>query len=601
MPLPFAGRRRRAPLLAALTSLLLVPPAASAAGTVDVIVRRDPGLSAAERADIRADAGVRFDRALRLSRTEVVTVATDRADEALRALNADPDVRWAERDGVVSVAAVTTDPYFADLWGLQDPGDADMDVPEAWAQSTGEGVTVAVVDTGIAADHPDLAGQLATNPGESGSGRETNDVDDDGNGLVDDWRGWDFISHDNDPQDGHGHGTHVAGTIAAVNGNAVGITGAAPDADVLVVRALDDDGKGSWSGLADAFDYAGDMGARIVNASLGGVAPVSVLSGVIAAHPDTLYVVAAGNDSVNLATAEYAPCEVPLPNVLCVGATDDTDTMAMFSNYGSAAVDLFAPGVSILSTYPTGYAWMNGTSMATPHVAAEAALVLADGPGIPAADVRTLLMETSEPKPQLDGLSVTGARANALAALTAIQVDTDGDGVLDAGDNCPDVANPGQSDRDADGRGDACDATPDGPPPVVKPPVVTPPLTNPAIVPPVTLPPSTDEPGSGARPKVRRLTVALSRCASARRCARKARASVATRGADSVQVWIERRGCDVVGVCGWITVTGVKRRVSGTVRVTLPRKLRHGSYRVVAVAMADGRAGKQVTRRFRVG
>ena len=284
-----------------------------------------------------------------------MTVAADRADDALRALNADPDVRWAERDGVVSVAAVTTDPYFGDLWGLQDPGDSGH------GRAGGMGALDRRGRDRRGRGHRDRRGP--SRPGgparhqprrESGGGRETNAVDDDGNGLVDDWRGWDFIGDDNAPLDGHGHGTHVAGTIAAVNGNATGITGAAPDADVLVVRALGDDGKGSWSGLADAFDYAGDMGARIVNASLGGAAPVSVLSGVIAAHPDTLYVVAAGNDSVNLETAEYAPCEVPRPNVLCVGATDDTDTMATFSNFGSAAVDLFAPGVSILSTYPSG-------------------------------------------------------------------------------------------------------------------------------------------------------------------------------------------------------------------------------------------------------
>src|SRR6185503_18601484 len=102
--------------------------------------------------------------------------------------------------------------------------------------------------------------------------------DDDGNGLVDDVRGWDFISGDNVPEDGHSHGTHVAGTIAAVNGNATGITGAAPDARLLIVRALGNDGRGAWSTVADAFDYAADMGARVVNASLGAAAPAAVMT-----------------------------------------------------------------------------------------------------------------------------------------------------------------------------------------------------------------------------------------------------------------------------------------------------------------------------------
>ena len=288
----------------ALTFLLalaccLAPAAAQAAGTVDLIVRRDAGLSAAQRADIRADAGVDLERGLRLTDTELVSVPADQAADALRALEADPDVRWAMRDRPVQATAVTEqDAYWGRPVGAAQHrpdarrrgpaagvADADMDVTEAWARSTGAGVTVAVVDSGVQLDHPDLAGQVAANPGETGAGRETNGVDDDGNGLVDDWRGWDFVQADNNPADVQGHGTHVAGTVAAVNGNGQGISGAAPDARVLSLRTLDDNGSGYMSDTAEAFDLAGDMGVRVVNASLGGAGTSPAITQAVGATP----------------------------------------------------------------------------------------------------------------------------------------------------------------------------------------------------------------------------------------------------------------------------------------------------------------------------
>jgi hypothetical protein len=334
--------------LIALAACALAPAAAEAAGTVDLIVRRDAGLSAAERADVRADAGVTHDHNLRLADTEVVSVPADEAADALHELRADPDVRWAQRDaGVSAQATAGADPFWSVLWGLENTGqtvlgqtgiaDADVDGPEAWQLSTGTGVTVAVVDTGVDANHEDLSSQLATNPGEMGGGRESNHADDDGDGLIDDWRGWDFVYGDNDPSDLKGHGTHVTGTIAARNANATGVSGLAPDAKVLMLKGLGDDGQGAWSGLADAFDFAGDQGIRVVNASLGGTGPVPVIDDVVAQHPNTLYVVAAGNDNRDLDTSTYYPCEAAAANVLCVGASDNRDLKAGFSNYSSTS------------------------------------------------------------------------------------------------------------------------------------------------------------------------------------------------------------------------------------------------------------------------
>jgi hypothetical protein len=307
------------------------------------------------------------------------------------------------------------------------------------------------------------SGQLLTNPEEMGGGRETNGVDDDHDGLKDNWRGYDFEYGDNDPSDVDGHGSHVAGTIAARNGNGEGITGLAPDARILALKALGDDGTGSWSAVADAFDYAGDIGVRVVNASLGAKGELPVLSDVVASHPNTLYVVAAGNDALDLDVETYTPCELPQANVLCVGASDSSDAKAAFSNHSPTAIDVFAPGVLVLSTTFGEYWYMDGTSMAAPHVAAEAALLFARYPGLTAVAAKDAIMRSADPKPALAPYGRDGARANAQAALTFVAThDADGDGVPNGADNCAAVANPGQGDRDGDSVGDACDSTPDG-------------------------------------------------------------------------------------------------------------------------------------------
>jgi subtilisin family serine protease len=451
-----------------------VAGAQTAPETVDLIVRRDPGLDASERAEVRAAAGVSFDRRLRLADTEVVTVPAAQADAALSALRASPGVRWVQRDGVARAQSTGPDTYFDQLWGLHNTGqevdgtwgtpDADMDVPEAWEQSTGSGVTVAVVDTGVDAEHPDLAGQIATNPGEMGPGRESDGEDDDHDGLVDNWRGYDFAADDNDPSDANGHGTHVAGTIAAVRDNDEGISGVAPDAMVLVLRALGDDGTGDWSAVADAFDYAGDLGVPVVNASLGGPGEMQVVSDAIAEHPNTLYVVAAGNDARNLNVDTYTPCQVPQPNVLCVGASDSNDAKAGFSNFSPLAVDVFAPGVNVLSTRLGTYWYNSGTSMATPHVAGEAALLLARHPSLSAGQIKQAILDSAEPKDALEAYGHGGGRANAAAAVALFDAgDGDADGHADTDDDCPSVADADQRDTDGDGAGDACDLTPRGP------------------------------------------------------------------------------------------------------------------------------------------
>ncbi|MDA0182411.1 S8 family serine peptidase [Solirubrobacter phytolaccae] len=403
---------------ALIAVFLFAAPAAAHAGEGDIIVIREPG---ADARDIREDAGVRIVKPLGLEHAELVKPRDGDVAEAVTELRADDDVVLAEPDRRVSINRLDApnDPYFASLWGLPDSA-----VPAAWTSTTGAGVTVGVVDTGVRADHLDLAGQLTGNPGEIGGGRETNGLDDDGNGLIDDFRGWDFISADNLPQDGNGHGTHVTGTIAALADNGRGVAGVAPGAKVVPLRALDNSGNGFMSTIASALDYAGDLGLPVVNASLGG-GYSTVLERVVAAHPNTLYVVAAGNSNANNDDPAIAsfPCALPQANVLCVAAHDRDNARASFSNYGATTVDLSAPGVSIVSTWSTGsnaYATTQGTSMASPHVAGAAADVLSARPGVTAAQLKWALTSSTDITPALVGTTVTGGRLDTAAAVAAI-------------------------------------------------------------------------------------------------------------------------------------------------------------------------------------
>jgi thermitase len=422
MPIP-----RTVLTLSALALALLPASAGAAQRTVvpgEVIVRFADGATAAERIAARAAADAQVDHALPVDGAQLLNLDPGTTiASAVAALERDDDVLYAEPNVVRRISATPNDPEFGLLWGLANAGapvrakpattDADIDGSEAYDLSRGAGALVAVVDTGVALGHPDLAGSRWINPRET-----VNGLDDDFNGYRDDTGGWDWVGDDADPADENGHGTHVAGTVLARADNSIGIAGVAPAATLMPLRVLDRDGSGTVADVASAYRYAAAAGARIVNLSLGGPGLSRVERDAIAAAPRTLFAVAAGNDGTdNDVIADY-PCNHELPNIVCVTATSPTDGRPSFANTGARTVDLGAPGVDIRSTVISGATdYMSGTSMAAPHVAGAAALLFSRSPNAAVADVRQALLSSVDPVPALAGRTVTGGRLNAARAL----------------------------------------------------------------------------------------------------------------------------------------------------------------------------------------
>jgi subtilisin family serine protease len=247
------------------------------------------------------------------------------------------------------------------------PG-ADITATDAWEISTGgEEVTIAVIDSGVAYSHPDLTSNIWTNPGEDpwsdpNDPTTGNGIDDDSNGKVDDWRGWDFVDGDNDPMDYNGHGTHVAGTIAARGSNGEGITGVLWRAKMMSLRFLNADGVGWVSDAIDAIEYAVEKGARVINASWVTTSFSQSLLYAIQLCRDrgVLVVAAAGNTAANTDANPFYPASYALPNIISVAATDQRDNLASFSNWGLSTVDVAAPGVTIYSTWPPSWHSIGG-------------------------------------------------------------------------------------------------------------------------------------------------------------------------------------------------------------------------------------------------
>lgn len=302
--------------------------------------------------------------------------------------------------GMINAAAAVArglgQPTFADVADLGGRawGNDQVKAPEVWAKGyTGQNILVAVVDSGVDYNHSDLSGNIWTNTREIAG----NGIDDDGNGYIDDRRGWDFINSDNDPMDDNSHGTHVAGTIAGRN-NGVGVTGIAYNAKIMPVKVLSDSGSGSNKQVADGIRYAADNGADVINLSLGSDSDsAEVAAAVRYAHSKGSFVVMAAGNSSGL--SPIYPAHHALLWGLAVGAVDSRRQIASFSNRAGSDANMryiVAPGVEIYSSIPgNSYDFFNGTSMAAPHAAGVAALMLSANPNLTPDQMRGMILNSA--------------------------------------------------------------------------------------------------------------------------------------------------------------------------------------------------------------
>ena len=375
-------------------------------------------------------------------------------EDALKTFNVTDGILYAEPNYEVEVVSTfPNDTYFDDLWGMHNTGqtggteDADIDAPEAWDVLTGSSdIIVAVIDTGVDYNHVDLAANMWVNPVEepndaNGDGRPgVKDVDDDGDGLIDedsadrepgdpgytndlvndddengyndDIHGYDFCTYggkerDSDPMDDHYHGTHCAGTIGAIGNNNEGVVGVCWNVRIMALKFLSSSGPGWGSDAILCVQYATMMGADVMSNSWGGGGYSQSLKDAIeaAGANDVLFVAAAGNYNSDNDTFPHYPSSYDCNNIVAVMATKHNDAKSSFSNYGATTVDLGAPGSSILSCKLGGGYWSkSGTSMACPHVAGACALLWSKSPDLTAQGVKDILLDYVDKVESLEGL-----------------------------------------------------------------------------------------------------------------------------------------------------------------------------------------------------
>ncbi len=463
-------------LEASVSTLQLTPDAIDDIGTIGDLEAWFPG-----------DLSIHVMHGLGAPGELAVGIASRDADAVLEIVRSHPGIASVTPSVEIVGSLVPDDPEFAEQHGLSNTGqnggnsDADVDAEQAWDITTGSlDNVVAVIDSGVDYTHPDLFLNIWINQGEidptllallidtDSDGQITfrdlnhpvnashvsdinasgfidagdlladvnweNGIDEDGNGFTDDLFGWDFRDNDNDPFDEHRHGTHVTGTIAATGNNGTGVAGLNWQAQVMPLRFLDSNNRGSTADAIPAINYATmmrtnyDVNVRATNNSWGSIdGDVPSLESAIASSgiADILFVAGAGNGNVlgqgidlDQSPQKFFPASYTGNNIISVAAGDTDDTVSVFSNFGASSIDLLAPGVGILSTQPSrGYATRNGTSMAAPHVTGAALLVWANLPDATMNEVRRALLESVDTKPSLSSKLATGGRLNAFGAL----------------------------------------------------------------------------------------------------------------------------------------------------------------------------------------
>ena len=346
----------------------------------------------------------------------------------LQIQNLDNDIEYVQPSTTYQINFTPNDSLLNQQWGL-----SKIQAFTAWDKTRGsDSVLIGMIDTGIDYFHPDLQNKIWQNPGETGNGKETNGIDDDNNGFIDDYRGWDFtdrvgfpfdssggdyLDWDNDPFDENNHGTYVSGIAIAQTNNTTGIAGAAPNINVVNLRAFDPGGYGEEDDVAAAILYAVQMGVKVINMSFGDYSFSYVLKDVVqfAYSKNVVLVGSSGNGNSSLPHYPSGYSEV-----ICVGNSTQDDFRAGNSNYGST-LDLMAPGTQIITTARNNnYASIGGTSAATPFVSAASALILSIG-GFTNEEVKQILKSTSDDIGEPGWDIYTGAgRLNLYRAVTVV-------------------------------------------------------------------------------------------------------------------------------------------------------------------------------------
>lgn len=403
----------------------------------EYVVKLKPTASVANLLKIEKTLGVKVKETIN-KRERLLLVQRPIVEEpssAIQGLAQNSIVEYAEPNFIYRIvggsAATPNDPDLGRLWGLINNGqasegdgggmpgkvDVDIDAEKAWQIETGsKQVVVAVIDTGVVWNNPDIVDNIYTNEAEA-NGKP--DVDDDNNGCVDDIHGCDVAGKDGDPMDGHGHGSHCSGTIGGVGNNGQGVVGVAWNVRILPIRFLDDQGSGNLADAVKSIDYATAMKVNIMSNSWGGGGFSQALFDAItrAKEAGILFVAAAGNSSNdNDASPEY-PASYAVDNVVSVAAIDPQGMMASFSNWGKTSVHIAAPGVNIVSHTLRGLESWSGTSMACPHVSGVAALLLSQDMSQSYSQIKTRMMASAKPMSSLRGRVVSGM-VNAYHALT---------------------------------------------------------------------------------------------------------------------------------------------------------------------------------------
>ena len=407
----------------------------------EILVKYKPSLREATTEHYQTKWGITTIRSFHTVGVEHVRLAGEMTvAQAVKMFRNDPNVAYAEPNYYYHLDIIPNDTHFGLFWGMHNTGqnvngttgtdDKDIDAPEAWDITIGaDRVVVAVIDSGVDGSHPDLSANLWTNSGEIPG----NGLDDDGNGYVDDIRGWDFANKDNNPADDNGHGTHVTGIIAAVGNNGIGVAGVAWNAKIMALKSFRADGSGLTSDAILAIADANLMGADVINNSWGGAPNSQALFDMIRSS-SAMVVFAAGNSGQNNDLIPHYPSSYTSANILAVAATDPNDNLALFSNFGVTLVDVATPGVNILSTLSGGgYDYKSGTSMAVPFATGVAALLKAKshpsaisdnssnssvtGSGLSNLEIIAKIKETVDPVDSLNGQITTQGRINAFRAV----------------------------------------------------------------------------------------------------------------------------------------------------------------------------------------